>query len=93
MAERNEQAFADAHPDGAKYMGTFFAVRTSEKKADNVYTLVKMDSYGTQDAMAGAGREYHRLLNEAISFFDQSNHPNYSSVLLKSATEATLYGD
>ena len=74
-------------------MGTYFNVIGGTISAGSVYTLIGMDSYGTMDALAEAGGEYSRLLNEAIGFFDQSNSGNGDQVLLKKATEATTYGD
>jgi hypothetical protein len=91
--EANEQALADAHPEGSEYMGTYFNVIGGTTDAGSVYTLIGMDSYGTMDALAEAGGEYNRLLSEAIGFFDQSNGANAGQVLLKKATEATTYGD
>jgi len=91
--EANEQAFADAHPEGSEYMGTYFNVLGGTSNAGGVYTLIGMDNYGTMDALADAGGEYNRLLNEAVGFFDQSNSANFDRVLLKKATEATTYGD
>ena len=91
--EANEQSLADAQPEGTEYMGTYFAVLGGAAGAGSVYTLVGMDSYGAMDALAGAGGEYNRLVNEIIGFFDQSNSGNRSQILLKKATEATTYGD
>ncbi len=91
----NEQAVADSHPDGARYIGTYVAIY-SHKGVGTVHTFVEMDSYGTQDALAAAGMDadstYGRLINEYVSFFDQESD-NYTSALYKSVTAATLYGD
>ena len=88
--EANEQAFADTHPEGSEYMGTYFNVLGGTTGPGSLYTLIGMDSYGTMDALAEAGGEYNRLLNEVVAFFDQSSA---DQVLLKKATEATTYGD
>ena len=66
----NEEALAAAHPDGAEYMGTYFAVASSEKSAGSVYWLVGMDSYGTQDVLAADRGELNRLINEVVGFID-----------------------
>ena len=91
----NEQAIADSHPAGAKYIGTYVAIY-SQKGAGTVHTLVEMDSYGAQDALAAAGMDadstYGRLVNEYVSFFDQESE-NYTNALYKSVTAATLYGE
>lgn len=91
--EANEQALADAFPEGSEYIGTYFNVIGGTTSAGSVYTLIGMDSYGTMDVMAETGGEYNRLLNEFSGFLDQSNSANVGRVLLKKATEATTYGD
>jgi hypothetical protein len=91
--EANEQALADAHPEGSEYMGTYFNVIGGTTGAGSVYTLIGMDSYGTMDVLAEDRGEFNRLFNEAIGFFDQSNGANSDQVLLKKATEATNWGD
>ena len=90
--DANEQALADAHPEGSEYMGTYFNVIGGAASAGSVYTLIGMDSYGTLDALAETGGEYARLLSEAIGFFDQSSD-NGGQIVLKKATEATTYSD
>ena len=91
--EANEEVFADAHPEGSEYIGTYFNVLGGTRSAGSVYALIEMDSYGTMDALAEAGGEYRRLVNEFVGFFDQSNNGNANQVLLKKATEATTFGD
>lgn len=91
--EANEQALNDSQPEGSEYMGTYFGVLGGSKTAGSVYTLIGMDSYGTMDALAEAGGENDRLVNEYVAFFDQNNNANSGQVLLKKATEATTYGD
>ena len=91
----NEQAVADAHPAGTKYIGTYVAIY-SDKGVGTVHTFIELDSYGAQDALAAAGMDadgdYGRLVNEYVSFFDQESE-NYTSALYKSVTAATLYGE
>ena len=91
--EANEQAVADAHPEGSEYMGTYANVIGGMSNAASYYTLVGMDSYGTMDALAETGGEYDRLVNEFVAFFDQTNTGNVGQLLLKKATEATTYGE
>ena len=91
--EANEEALADAHPEGTTYMGTYFAVRGGSSDAGSVFTLVGMNKYGDLDTLAEARGEYERLITEAVAFFDQRNEANGSAVLLKKATEATTYAD
>lgn len=91
----NEQGFANAHPDGARYIGTYFSIY-GDRSAGSVHTLVEMDSYGTQDTLAAAGRDpdsvYGKLLNELVAFIDQQSS-NYTQALYKSVTSATIYGE
>jgi hypothetical protein len=92
----NEKEYANAHPEGARYIGTYFSIFQSDKKSGSVHTFVELESYGTQDAMAAAGRDadsvYSKLLNEATSFFDPKSE-NWTQSLYKKATDATLYGE
>ncbi len=91
----NEKEFANAHPEGARYIGTYFTIY-GDRQAGGVQFFVEMDSYGTQDALAAEGGKadnvYAKLLNELISFLDQTSD-NGTSALYKSVTAATLYGD
>jgi hypothetical protein len=93
--EANEKDFANAHPEGARYIGTYFAIYAA-KGTGTVHTFIEMDSYGTQDALAAAGKDpdsvYGKLLNEVVDFFDQQSN-NYTQALYKSVTSATLYGE
>jgi len=93
--DANEKDLANAHPEGMRYIGTYFAIY-AEKDAGEVHTFVELDSYGTQDALAAAGRDtnstYGKLVNEIVGFIDQTSN-NRTSALYKSVTSATLYGD
>ena len=91
----NEQAVADSHPEGSKYLGSYVAIY-SHKGVGAVHTFIEMDSYGAQDALAAAGMDagsdYARLMNEFVAFFDQESE-DYTNALYKSVTAATLYGE
>ena len=92
----NEKEFANAHPAGARYIGTYFSIFASDRKGGSVHTFVELENYGTQDAMAAAGNDpdsvYGKLLNEVFAFFDQKSE-NWTQSLYKKATEATVYGE
>jgi hypothetical protein len=92
----NEKELANAHPQGTKYLGTYFSIYSSEKQGGSVHTFIEMENYGAQDALAAAGNDpdslYGKLLNEAIGFFDQTSS-NWTQALYKRATAATLYGE
>jgi hypothetical protein len=80
-------------PEGCEYIGTYIATQTSEKHAGNVFSLWRLDSYGAQDAMATAGAEdgkFREMVNEFLGFIDLDSQ-NWSSILLKSVVDATMY--
>jgi hypothetical protein len=91
----NEDAFADAHPEGSKYLGTYFAIYSSDKGSGQVHTFTEMESYGAQDAYAaasGGDGAFAKLLDELASFFEgQSN--NWTSALYKRVTAASIFGE
>lgn len=91
----NEKEIANSHPPGARYIGTYFAIY-ADRDAGQVHTLIEVDSYATLDTLAEAGMDaegtYGKLVNEFVSFLDQSSN-NGVNALYKSATSATLYGD
>lgn len=92
----NEKEYANAFPPGSKYLGTYFAIYSSEKEGGNVHTFIEMESYATQDALAAEGRNpeslYGKLQNEAFGFFDQQSS-NWTNALYKNVTAATVYGE
>lgn len=89
----NEEKVAAAAPDGCSYMGTFFSVQTSEKNAGSSFTLWGLDSYGAQDAWAAAAKSgpLADLFAQWLQFIDMDNSANWSSILLKSAVDATVF--
>ena len=93
--EANEKELANAHPSGTRYIGTYFSIY-ADKGAGQVHSFVELDSYGAQDALAGAGKDmnsvYGKLVNEYAGFFDQSSD-NWTSALYKSVVEATVFGE
>ncbi len=88
----NEPKLVEASPEGTEYLGTFFAVYSSEKGMGQLFTLTAMDSYGAQDRLAQPRTEYATLLNQLTDFFDQSNGARAGAILLKRVTAATLLG-
>ncbi len=90
----NEKEYADSMPEGVKYLGTFFAVYTTDKSGGFVHMFTELDSYGAQDELAALGRSdstYGRLTNELMAFFDQQSG-SWTNALYKQAVDATLYG-
>ena len=90
----NEKEFANAHPEGARYVGSYFTIY-GDRNAGGVQFLIELDSYGAQDALAAEGQDpnsvYAKLLNEIMTFIDQSSD-NGTNALYKSVTAATLWG-
>lgn len=93
--EANEQAFADACPDGVRYIGTFVTVYSTEKHAGQYRQYFELDSYGAKDRMAAASRdgssEFGRLLREATRFWDTDWNAPWSNGLFKSAVDASIF--
>ena len=95
LTDNEEKLAADA-PAGCKYLGTYVTVQTSEKKAGSWRQLWQLDSYGAQDAFAEAmkqGGNFARLFEEQTDLIDQRNDANWSSVLMKKATDAAIWGE
>lgn len=91
----NEKEYANAMPEGVKYLGIYFAMFTSDRTAGTVHMLLQTDSYGAQDKLAAAGLGdslYAKLNDELFSMFDQQS-PNWTSSLYKSVVDATIFGE
>lgn len=91
----NEKEYANSMPEGARYLGTYFAIFHSDKEAGACHTFLELESYGTQDALADEGRgdgTYGKLTNELFEFFEQGA-PNWTSALYKRVVDATLFGE
>lgn len=90
----HEPELRDACPEGSEYVGTYVTIYNSEKGMGDVLTLIRMDSYGAQDALAAAhGTRWGELVEEYVAFIDQSSTAQGSNLLLKRLTDATLWGD
>lgn len=91
----NEKELANAHPAGARYIGTYFTIY-GDRQSGGVQMFVELDSYGAQDALAAEGRRpdsvFGKLVNEMIGFLDQTGN-NGTSALYKSVTAATIWGE
>ena len=89
----HETEINDHAPEGTEYLGSYFAVNSSEKGMGSVFTLWRLDSYGAQDRMAAqTDTPLGKLTEEFIDFFDQRNDANYGQILLKKVTDATVWG-
>jgi hypothetical protein len=90
----NEAAFAAAHPAGAKYLGTFAMVFSSEKRSGFYKTYVELDSYGAMDTLSAAlkdeSTEFGRLVRESSKFGDYDWNAPWSNGLYKAVVDATI---
>jgi hypothetical protein len=91
----NDAALRAAAPTGARYIGTFAVVISSEKQAGSYKTLFELDSYATMDAMAAANKdpnnEFGRLLRESSQFLDLDLAAPWSNAILKDVIDATIW--
>ena len=89
----HESEIHDQAPEGTEYLGTYFAVSSSEKGMGSAFTLWRLDSYGAQDRMAAlSDTPLGKLFNDFVDFFDQRNDAKGGQILLKKVTDATLWG-
>jgi len=91
----NEERMARSYPEGTEYLGTYTTVFTSEKKAGEYRVLERLSSYADLDKLALIGKddttEYAKVWRELTQFFDPDPRADWSKVLLKGATEATVW--
>jgi hypothetical protein len=91
----NEKEFGNSYPEGARYLGTYFAMYSSDKTGGTVHTFVELENYGTQDVLAAAAQgndTYATLLDEFATFFNQES-PDWTSALYKKVTAASIFGE
>jgi hypothetical protein len=91
----NEAALAAAHPAGAKYLGTFATVFSSEKASGTYRMYVELDSYGAMDTLASAMKdasgEFGRLMRDSADFGDYDWNAPWSNGLYKAVVDATIW--
>ncbi len=93
--DANEKEYANSMPEGIKYLGTYFAMYSSDKAGGAVHSLLQLDSYGAQDNLAAAGKQdtlFAKLNNELFEMFDDQSD-NWTTSLYKSVTDATIFGE
>jgi hypothetical protein len=92
---KNEAALAGAYPKGARYIGTFATVMSTDKQAGSYRTFVELDSYAALDNLAAAGKdaksEYGRLMREWSGFGDYDLAAPWSQGLFKAVVDTTLW--
>ena len=92
----NESKLAAECPSGVEYVGTYAVIYTSEKHAGAYRQLFRMESYGSQDALAAAMKEggtFAKLFEEMSQFVDQDRDADWSSGLYKAVTAASMWGE
>jgi hypothetical protein len=91
----NEEKFAASHPQGAKYLGTFGMVYSSEKTAGFYKTYIELDSYAALDTLAAAAKDkksaFARMLREVTEFSDLAWDAPWSSSLFKAVVDSTIW--
>jgi hypothetical protein len=91
----NDERLRKAAPTGSKYIGTFIAVFSSEKRAGQYRVLLELDSYGAMDAgaatMKDAKSDWNKLVSEQSRFADTDWNLPWSNELLKNVVDATIW--
>lgn len=91
----NEPALAAAAPAGAKYLGTFTTVYTSEKQSGWYKTYIELDSYAAMDTVAAemknADSAFGRLMRDSSRFGDYDHAAPWSNGLYKAVVDATIW--
>jgi hypothetical protein len=91
----NEEAFANAHPEGTRYLGTFTTVFTTDKQSGFYRSFVELDSYAALDRLAAAAKdpasEFGRLNRELSGFGDYDLNAPWSQNLYKAVVDATVW--
>ena len=83
-----------AMPEGTEYVGTYAAVHTSEKRAGQMYTIYRLDSYAAQDRLAAATSEgpLGKIMNDSLEYVTFGAGSGWSNILLKSMSDAVVWG-
>jgi hypothetical protein len=93
--QANEEALRAAHPEGARLIGIFATVVSTEKQAGFYRVFTELDSYAVMDRLAAAGKDadsdFGRLIREHSGFMDYSWDAPSSSGLHKAVADATIF--
>lgn len=91
----NEEKIAAVQPAGAKYLGTFAVMFSSEKEAGPYRSLIELDSYATLDAYAALFKdetsELGSLTVEESQFIDYSPNAPWSNQLYKLVADTFIW--
>ena len=92
----NSAALAQAMPEGTGLVGIYATMFSSEKHSGGYKAVWRLDSYGALDrfvAAMGENPELARLMDELGKFGDVRLGADYSSELLKSVADVTIWAD
>lgn len=90
----NTAALSNALPEGVELVGIYSTIFSSEKHSGQYRFVLRLDSYGAQDRLAGSDSpELARLFAEALSFGDVRLGADFSHELLKSVADVTIWAD
>lgn len=92
----NFDALASSAPEGIELVGIYATMFSSEKHSGSYKKIWRLDSYGALDrfaAAAGGDGEFARLLNEGGAFVDVRLDADWSSGLLKSVKDISIWAD
>ncbi len=92
----NSAALGKAMPKGIELVGIYASMFSSEKHSGNYKMVWRLDSYGAMDRFAaamGENSELARLMDELGKFNDVRLGADYSSELLKSVADITIWAD
>ena len=92
----NSAALAKAMPKGIELVGIYASMFSSEKHSGDYKIVMRLDSYGALDRMAAdldENSEGARLIGELWKFSDVRLGADYSSELLKSVADITIWAD
>jgi hypothetical protein len=92
----NSAALAKAMPKGIEFVGVYASIFSSEKHSGDYKMVWRLDSYAANDRFTeamGENSELARLMDEMGKFFDVRLGADYSSELLKSVADITIWAD
>lgn len=95
--QENSNKLAEAAPEGVTLVGIYASMYYSGYRKDGLGKIIwRLDSYGAQDnfAKAAAGdTEFSKLLNELGSLRDVRSSAGFSTELLKSVKDLSIWAD
>ena len=94
--QQNFKALQAAMPKGNELVGIYAVMFSSEKESGSYKMVIRLDSYGAMDSFAAAVQanpDLNRLMDELGSFGDVRLGANFSTELLKSVSDISIWAD